>query len=71
MRSPVYEAMGNPDGTPKPQLLHLIERLAKGQVGLIIPGYVYSMESGKAAKRQCALYEQKHADGWKSAIDRL
>lgn len=71
MRSPVYEAMGNPDGTPKPQLLTLIEKLAKGQVGLIIPGYVYSMESGKAAPKQCALYDQKHSDAWKPAIKKV
>lgn len=71
MRSPTYESLGQPNGSPKPRLLKMIENLAKGQVGLIIPGYVYSMESGKAAPRQCALYNQQHADDWKSTIEKV
>ena len=69
MRSATYEGLGNPDGTPKPKLLRAIEQLANGEVGLIVPGYVYPMESGKAAHYQCALYLDKHAQSWKSTIE--
>ena len=58
MRSATYEALANPDGTPKKRLLHMMEHLSEGQVGLIIPGFVYPMESGKAQPRQTALYVQ-------------
>lgn len=71
MRSPTYESLANPDGTPKPRLLRMVEKLAEGDVGLIVPGYVYPMEGAKAAPRQSALYNQKHADSWKSTIDKV
>ena len=65
MRSPVHEHLSNPDGTPKPKVLKLMEQLSKNEVGLVIPGYVYISESGKALSNQCALYNQKHADACK------
>ncbi|KAK8883157.1 hypothetical protein M9Y10_045805 [Tritrichomonas musculus] len=71
MRSPTYESLGNPDGTPKPRLLKMIERLSEGEVGLIIPGYVYTMENGKAAPRQCGLINQQQAYAWKSTIEKV
>lgn len=48
-----------------------MEQLSKGQVGLIFPGYVYPMESGRAQEKQCALYNEKRAIAWKSTIDKI
>ena len=33
MRSPTYESLVNPDGTPKPRLLHTMNHLSNGEVG--------------------------------------
>lgn len=71
MRSPTYESLANPDGTPKPRLLHTMKHLSDGEVGLIIPGFVCTMESGRAQPRQTCFYNQKHADAWKPTIDAI
>ena len=31
----------------------------------------YTMESGKGGKRTCALYNEKHANAWKSTINKV
>jgi hypothetical protein len=41
MRSPTWEAASDDSGNPTPRLKTMIENLAKGGVGLIIPGAVY------------------------------
>lgn len=53
------------------RVITLIEQLSKGQAGLIFPGYVYPMESGRAQEKQCALYNEKRAIAWKSTIDKI
>lgn len=69
MRSSTYESLANPDGTPKPRLLKIIEQLSANDVGLIVPGYAYTMESGKAVPRQTGLCDPKQSSAWKSTID--
>lgn len=58
MRSPTYESLVNPDGTPKPRLLHTMNHLSNGEVGWAQP-------------RQTCFYNQKHADAWKPTIDAI
>ena len=64
MRSPTYEGLANSDGTPK-------KRLSEGEVGLIIPGYMYPMEACKAAPKQCAMYNDKHSNSWKNTVNKV
>ena len=71
MRSPTYEGLANADGTPQKRLLKLIEKLSEGEVGLIIPGYMYPMKSCKAAPKQCAIYNDTHSNSWKSTVEKI
>ncbi|KAH0785979.1 oxidoreductase, FAD/FMN-binding family protein [Histomonas meleagridis] len=68
MRSATYEALGEPSGMPKHELTKMIEKLATGEVGLIVPGYVYPIKHGKAAKFQCGITNYKEAGAWENTI---
>lgn len=51
MRSATYEALSDNDtGLPSDKLKRMITKLSEGEVGLIVPGYVYPIYHGKAAK---------------------
>ncbi|OHT02703.1 NADPH dehydrogenase [Tritrichomonas foetus] len=46
-----------------------IRRLARGRVGLIIPGYMYTSKSGRTRIWQLGMSSSVHADAWKDVID--
>jgi 2,4-dienoyl-CoA reductase-like NADH-dependent reductase (Old Yellow Enzyme family) len=71
MRSATHEALSDDSGFPSPKLLSWIERLASGNVGLIVPGYVYASESGRAASNQTGMESEAHGQAWKSTISRV
>ncbi|KAH0795594.1 oxidoreductase, FAD/FMN-binding family protein [Histomonas meleagridis] len=69
MRSATYEALSDDFGLPKPILKKEMEKLADGEVGLIVPGYVYPIKHGKANKFQCGMTNLQEAQSWKSTIN--
>lgn len=71
IRSPTYEGLANPDGTPKKRLLNLMEKLSANDVGLIIPGYMYPNENCKAEPKQCAMYNDAHSSAWRSTVNKI
>ena len=48
LRAETDESMGDVNGFPTAQLTALYERLAKGEVGAIITGYIAISEKGKS-----------------------
>jgi 2,4-dienoyl-CoA reductase-like NADH-dependent reductase (Old Yellow Enzyme family) len=64
MRSATYECMADDLGFPSPHLFRLIETLASGRVGLVVPGYVYTVPTGRAVPKQTGLYSPEHATVW-------
>jgi 2,4-dienoyl-CoA reductase-like NADH-dependent reductase (Old Yellow Enzyme family) len=71
MRSATHEALSNDNGFPTPNLFRWIERLGDGGVGLIIPGYVFPIETGRAMFRQTGMYSESHGLVWKPTISKL
>ena len=72
MRSPVWEALADEKtGLPTPKLLKAMVNLARGGVGLIVPGYVYISEDAHALPYQTGLYDTKTADAWKDTIKKM
>jgi 2,4-dienoyl-CoA reductase-like NADH-dependent reductase (Old Yellow Enzyme family) len=71
MRSATYECLADDLGFPSPRLLSMMETLASGQVGLIVPGYVYTAPTGKAVPKQTGLCSPDHATPWIPTIRRI
>jgi 2,4-dienoyl-CoA reductase-like NADH-dependent reductase (Old Yellow Enzyme family) len=57
VRSATLENMANEDGTISNELISVHTSLAKGNVGLIIPGYMYVHPLGRAYKYQTGIYK--------------
>ena len=69
IRSPICMGAADKNGFPtEPEFEH-VRNLAKGKVGLIIPGYMYPLKSGRCFFGQTGIYSKKHIDVWKSTID--
>lgn len=70
IRSATHEALSeSTTGLPTNKLKKMITNLADGEVGLIIPGYVYPIFHGKAAKNQSSMTNYWQADSWKPVIN--
>ena len=59
VHSATYECMAGKDGEVTDELVNRYRYLARGEVGLIIPGYLYVLPRGKAIGRQTGI----HHDG--------
>jgi len=68
MRSAVWMAACDVDGYPPQALLEYYRELARGKTGLIVPGYVYPIKSGKANPGQGGMWSDRHAESWRSTI---
>jgi 2,4-dienoyl-CoA reductase-like NADH-dependent reductase (Old Yellow Enzyme family) len=71
MRSATNEGLSDDRGFPTPTLFHCIERLAANNVGLIVPGYVYPIESGRAIWNQTGMFSKAHGEVWKPTIAKV
>jgi len=63
VRSATYEGMANSDGSCTDRLIELTGDLAKGGVGLIIPGYAYISQQGKARPGQTGVHSDELIPG--------
>lgn len=60
VRSATTSAWSKPDGVLRPEIIDLLGRLAEGEVGLIIKGHMYVIESGKAYIGQAGIDGEIH-----------
>ncbi|MHA1105379.1 MAG: NADH:flavin oxidoreductase [Promethearchaeota archaeon] len=63
VRSATFEGMATEEGYVTDQLVELYKTLAKGGVGLIITGYAYVQESGKAFEKQTGVSRDDYITG--------
>ncbi|MBW1858997.1 MAG: NADH:flavin oxidoreductase [Deltaproteobacteria bacterium] len=56
VRSATWTGMARKDGTCSPKLIKLTEKLARGEVGLIITGFTYVMPNGQALPGQLGIH---------------
>jgi len=63
VRSATHDFMARDDGSVTDRQIGLFEKLAEGEVGLIITGHAYVQPSGKASPRQIAIYDDRFIPG--------
>jgi 2,4-dienoyl-CoA reductase-like NADH-dependent reductase (Old Yellow Enzyme family) len=63
MRSATWDSSATDDGEVTDDSLRIIAGLAKGGVGLIVTGYAYVSDEGKAALRQYGISHDRHIAG--------
>ena len=63
VRSATFEGMATKEGYITDQHVELYKTLAKGGVGLIITGYAYVQESGKAFEKQTGVSRDDYIPG--------
>ncbi len=59
----IYESMATETGEVTDQLVRRYRAIAKGEVGLIIPGYMYVNPKGKGSKFEIGIYEDRMISG--------
>ena len=68
VQSATYEGMASANGDVSEELIRRYRRLAKGEVGLIIPGYMYVHKNGQALKFQTGIDNDDKIDGLKKLV---
>ena len=63
VHSATNEGMANADGSTNERLIRWQEEVAKGEVGLIIPGYAYVSEQGKSRVGQIGVHSDEMIPG--------
>jgi 2,4-dienoyl-CoA reductase-like NADH-dependent reductase (Old Yellow Enzyme family) len=56
VRSATWEGMAKEDGSCSPKLIHLMEKLAQGHIGLIVSGYAFVRRDGQSVPFQLGVY---------------
>lgn len=69
VKSATYESMSTPDGEITDKLIDLYRYLAKGDVGLIIPGFMNIHPHGKAMPFQTGIYSDSLIPGLRKLTD--
>ena len=69
VHSATYECMAGTDGEVTDDLVNRYRNLAKGEVGLIIPGYLYVLPRGKAMGRQTGIHHDRLVPGLRKIVD--
>jgi 2,4-dienoyl-CoA reductase-like NADH-dependent reductase (Old Yellow Enzyme family) len=69
VRSATLENMAKDTGEVTDDLIKLCSTLAKGEVGLIIPGYMYIHPLGKSYKYQTGIHKDTLIPGLKKLVD--
>ena len=63
VRSATWEGMSENDGMCTGRLIDLMDKLAEGEVGLIITGHAYVQKKGKASPWQTGVYDDRLIPG--------
>ncbi|MFX1323480.1 MAG: NADH:flavin oxidoreductase [Promethearchaeota archaeon] len=71
IRSATLENMASETGKVTENLIKLFRRLAKGDIGLIIPGYMYIHPLGRAYKYQTGIYNDDLIPGLKKLTNAI
>lgn len=69
VRSATYECMATEAGEVTDGIVKLYKNLARGDVGLIISGYMYVHPLGRAAKHQLGIHDDKMIPGLRQVVD--
>jgi 2,4-dienoyl-CoA reductase-like NADH-dependent reductase (Old Yellow Enzyme family) len=68
MRSATWDRTADDEGEVTDVSVTMIGNLARGGVGLIVPGYAYVSEHGKAAMRQYGISSDRHVVGLRRLV---
>ena len=69
IHSATFECMAGENGAVTDPLVKRYVNLAKGEVGLIIPGYMYVHPRGKAFARQTGIHDDRLIPGLTRLVD--
>ena len=69
VHSATYECMADSNGEVTDKLIKRYSRLAKGGVGLIIPGYCFVSPNGRSMNFQTGIHNDDMIDGLKKLVD--
>ena len=69
VHSATYECMAEETGEVTDELVNRYSRLAKGDIGLIIPGYMYVHPTGRAMKYQTGIHRDEMIAGLKKLVE--
>jgi len=69
VRSATIENLARENGEVTGELIKFFRTLAKGEIGLIIPGYMYVHPFGQAYKHQTGIYKDDLIPGLKEIVD--
>ena len=69
VRSATCEGMAKDNGEVSDSLIKTIQILARGEIGLIIPGYMYVHQFGKVFRHQTGIYDDNLIPGLKRLVD--
>lgn len=71
VRSATWEGLANSDGSCSEELIDLVVKLAKGQVGLIINSAAYINPTGQGVIRQLGIHEDRLIVGYKKMVEKV
>ena len=66
VRSATWEGMATEEGGSTPELIALMEKLARGGIGLIITGIANVRSDGQSVPRQLGAFKDEFIDGYKN-----
>ncbi len=69
VRSATWEGLADAQGFVRPELTELQARLARFDVGLVIPGYLYVRSDGRGLPWQTGACSDAHVDGLRKLAD--
>jgi 2,4-dienoyl-CoA reductase-like NADH-dependent reductase (Old Yellow Enzyme family) len=68
VRSATWDSTATDDGEVTDASVEIIENVARGGVGLIVTGYAYVSDHGKAAIRQLGISHSRHIEGMRRLV---
>ncbi|MFX1312447.1 MAG: hypothetical protein ACFFHD_07520 [Promethearchaeota archaeon] len=71
VRSATLENMAKDNGEITEKYVRLYRTLAKGEIGLIIPGYMYVHPLGRAYRYQTGIYDDKLVSGLRKVVNAI
>jgi len=71
VRSATCEGMADEKGFVTDNMIKMYKTFAKGEIGLIVLGYMYIHPYGRAFKYQTGIYNDDHIPGLKTVVDTI